>query len=158
MVKRPRVIPGKSKNTVRGATVAECKYLGTSCPQPVYMLKRASECHRRYGISACPTDALALTNRLVVHPADFPEEVEYVRVKGKYILGIVRDNTGSLPPKTIGPSKPIRMWVGLSMQGEQVEVEVYQPQNGDWAGNIDLEVSTCCATNLQRFFGRQCVI
>lgn len=27
------------------------------------------------------------------------------------------------------------------MQGEQVEVEVYHPQNGDWAGNVDLEVS-----------------
>lgn len=27
------------------------------------------------------------------------------------------------------------------MQGEQVEVEVYQSQNGDWAGNVDLEVS-----------------
>ncbi|KAJ9118952.1 hypothetical protein QFC24_005918 [Naganishia onofrii] len=93
-----------------------------------------------YGIASCPTDALALTNRLVVHPSDFPEDAEYVRVKGKYILGIVRDNTGSLPPKTIGPSKPIRMWVGLSMQGEQVEVEVYHPQNGDWAGNVDLEV------------------
>ncbi|KAI5455049.1 transport between ER and Golgi ATPase protein [Naganishia albida] len=93
-----------------------------------------------YGISACPTDALALTNRLVVHPSDFPEEVEYVRLKGKYILGIVRDPTGSLPVRTIGPSKPIRMWCGLSMQGEQVEVEVYQPQNGDWAGNVDLEV------------------
>lgn len=27
------------------------------------------------------------------------------------------------------------------MQGEQVEVEVYHPQNGDWAGSVDLEVS-----------------
>lgn len=26
------------------------------------------------------------------------------------------------------------------MQGEQVEVEVYNPQNGDWAGSVDLEV------------------
>jgi hypothetical protein len=27
------------------------------------------------------------------------------------------------------------------MQGEQVEIEVYEPKNGDWAGNVDLDVS-----------------
>jgi hypothetical protein len=107
-----------------------------------------------------------LTNRLVVHPQDFPEDIDYVRLKGRYVLGIVyvdsvksarqslqltpamlyasRDNTGSLQPREIGPSKHIRQWVGLSMQGEQVEVEVYEPQNGDWAGNVDLDVSIWC--------------
>ena len=53
-----------------------------------------------------------------------------------------RDNTGSLQPREIGPSKHIRQWVGLSMQGEQVEIEVYEPKNGDWAGNVDLDVSS----------------
>jgi len=108
-----------------------------------------------------------LTNRLVVHPQDFPEDIDYVRLKGRYVLGIVyvdsvksarqslqltpamfyasRDNTGSLQPREIGPSKHIRQWVGLSMQGEQVEVEVYEPQNGDWAGNVDLDVSIWCS-------------
>lgn len=28
------------------------------------------------------------------------------------------------------------------MQGEQVEIDVYEPKNGDWAGNVDLDVST----------------
>jgi len=41
-----------------------------------------------FNIAACPNEALALTNRLIVHPSDFPEGVDYVRLKGKYILGI----------------------------------------------------------------------
>jgi hypothetical protein len=26
------------------------------------------------------------------------------------------------------------------MQGEQVELEIYRPKDGDWAGNVDLDV------------------
>lgn len=91
-------------------------------------------------MAACPSDTLALTNRLVVNPNDFDSSVEYVRLKHNHILSIIPDPTGQLPPRTIGPSKGIRQWAGISMQGEQVEIEVYNPKNGDWAGSVDLEV------------------
>jgi vesicle-fusing ATPase len=42
-----------------------------------------------YGVAPCPSDPLALTNRLVVHPADFPHDVEFVVVRDKYIFSIM---------------------------------------------------------------------
>lgn len=44
---------------------------------------------RRYGVAPCPSDPLALTNRLVVHPADFPQDVEFVMIRNQYILSIM---------------------------------------------------------------------
>lgn len=43
----------------------------------------------RYGVAPCPSDPLALTNRLVVHPADFPEDVEFALIRNQYILSIM---------------------------------------------------------------------
>lgn len=43
----------------------------------------------RFGIAACPSDALALTNKLVVNGQDFPPHVEFVRLKGKYVMAIM---------------------------------------------------------------------
>lgn len=42
-----------------------------------------------FGIAACPSDALALTNKLIVNGQDFPPHVEYVRLKGKYVMAIL---------------------------------------------------------------------
>ena len=52
-----------------------------------------------------------------------------------------RDPTGTLPPGSLGPSKFIRQWIGLSAVGERVECEPYGPGNGDWASSVELEVS-----------------
>jgi vesicle-fusing ATPase len=43
----------------------------------------------QYGIAPCPSDPLALTNRLVVHPADFPPEVEFVILRNHFVLSIM---------------------------------------------------------------------
>lgn len=43
----------------------------------------------RYNIASCPNDALALSNRLVVNANDFAEDVDYVKLKGRYVLGIM---------------------------------------------------------------------
>jgi vesicle-fusing ATPase len=83
---------------------------------------------------------LALTNRLVVNPADFPQDVECVILRGKYILSIIRDNTGTLPPRHLGPSKIQRQWMGLSAVGETVDCEPYNPGSGDFASDVELEV------------------
>jgi hypothetical protein len=43
----------------------------------------------RYGVAPCPSDPLALTNRLVVHPADFPPEVEFVIIRNHFVLSVM---------------------------------------------------------------------
>ncbi|BEI82591.1 hypothetical protein CcaverHIS002_0304590 [Cutaneotrichosporon cavernicola] len=93
-----------------------------------------------FGIAPCPSDPLALTNRLVVNPADFPQDVENVILRGKYILSIIRDNTGTLPPRHLGPSKIQRQWMGLSAVGETVDCEPYRAGSGDFASDVELEV------------------
>lgn len=93
-----------------------------------------------FGIAPCPSDPLALTNRLVVNGADFPQDVEFVRLNHRFICSIIRDPTRTLLPKHVGPSKIIRQWVGLSAVGETVELESYHPGAGDWASSAELEV------------------
>ncbi|KAK1921264.1 putative vesicular-fusion protein sec18 [Papiliotrema laurentii] len=94
-----------------------------------------------FNIAPCPSDPLALTNRLVVHPGDFPPDVEFVVLRDKFVLSIIRDPTGTLPPRHLGPSKIIRQWVGLSAVGETVECAPYHPSNGAWASSVELEVA-----------------
>ncbi|CAD6580525.1 MAG: transport between ER and Golgi ATPase protein, partial [Tremellales sp. Tagirdzhanova-0007] len=93
-----------------------------------------------YNIAPCPSDPLALTNRLVVHSGDFPPDVEFVLLRNRFVLSIIRDPTRTLPPKHLGPSKFIRQWIGLSAVGETVECEPFHPSNGDWAASVELEV------------------
>ncbi|WRT63317.1 uncharacterized protein IL334_000222 [Kwoniella shivajii] len=93
-----------------------------------------------YNIAPCPSDPLALTNRLVVNPSDFSPDVEFVVMRNKFVFSIIRDPTHTLPPRHVGPSKIIRQWVGLSAVGETVELEPYHPGNGDWASTVELEV------------------
>ncbi|KAI9634251.1 putative vesicular-fusion protein sec18 [Dioszegia hungarica] len=93
-----------------------------------------------FNIAPCPSDPLALTNRLVVNGSDFPPEVEFVIIRNRFIFSIIRDPTRTLPPRHIGPSKIIRQWVGLSAVGETVECEPYQPGNGEWASSAELEI------------------
>lgn len=43
----------------------------------------------RYNIAPCPSDPLALTNRLVVNGGDFPQDTEYVIVRNRFIFSIM---------------------------------------------------------------------
>lgn len=61
-------------------------------------------------------------------------------MRNKFIMAVLRDPTGTLPRGTLGPSKIIRQWVGLSGIGERVDVEPYQPGSGEFATQVDLEV------------------
>jgi vesicle-fusing ATPase len=42
-----------------------------------------------YGVAPCPSDPLALTNRLVVNPNDFAPDVEFVILRDHFILSIM---------------------------------------------------------------------
>ncbi|KAI0065735.1 AAA-domain-containing protein [Artomyces pyxidatus] len=74
-----------------------------------------------FGVASCPSDALALTNCLIVNPSDF-RDGEPVLVKGEFPLTARHDNTGKLPPGTIGASAMQRQWIGLSITGDSVTV------------------------------------
>lgn len=78
---------------------------------------------------------------MVVNSADFPKDCEFVIIRDRFVLSIIRDPTNTLPPRTLGPSKIIRQWIGLSAVGEQVECAPYTPGNGEWASSVELEVS-----------------
>ncbi|WVQ76632.1 hypothetical protein IAR50_006305 [Cryptococcus sp. DSM 104548] len=109
-----------------------------AAPQRGYQPQSTGSGRGVYGISTCPSESLALSNRLVVNRADFPDDVEFVRVRGRYVFAIVRDD--GVPRGTVGPSRHIRQWVGLSAHGEEVDLEPFQPGSGDWASSAQLEV------------------
>ncbi|KAH9959823.1 AAA-domain-containing protein [Russula dissimulans] len=72
-------------------------------------------------VKSSPSDSLALTNCLIVHPADF-KNGEHVLVKGEFPLTVRHDNTGLLPQGAIGASAVQRQWIGLSTIGDSVTV------------------------------------
>lgn len=92
-----------------------------------------------YNIDPCPSDPLALSNRLVVNEQDFGD-AEFAILRNQFIFSIIRDPTRTLRPGHVGPSKMIRQWVGLSAHGETVEAQPYNPGNGEWASSVELEV------------------
>ncbi|KAG2013221.1 vesicular-fusion protein sec18 [Coprinopsis cinerea AmutBmut pab1-1] len=75
-----------------------------------------------FEILSCPSDALALSNCLIVNPSDF-QDGQHVLVNGNFVLTTRHDNTGKLPPGAIGPSAMQRQWVGLSVGGTPATVE-----------------------------------
>ncbi|KAJ3516142.1 hypothetical protein NLJ89_g1302 [Agrocybe chaxingu] len=96
-----------------------------------------------YAVAGCPSDALALTNCLIVHPSDFPQG-QHVLVNGIFPLTVRHDNVGKLQPGTIGASQPQRQWIGLSLTGDQATVEPLpmppSPGCPSFLQGIDLEV------------------
>ncbi|KAH9482940.1 Vesicular-fusion protein sec18 [Psilocybe cubensis] len=96
-----------------------------------------------YGVAASPSDALALTNCLIVHPSDFNPGT-HVLVNGSYALTVRHDNTGKLQPGVIGASAMQRQWIGLSLTGDQASVEPLpsppHPAAPSFLQSIDLEV------------------
>ncbi|OCH95930.1 AAA-domain-containing protein [Obba rivulosa] len=91
-----------------------------------------------FGVVAAPSDALALTNCLIVHPADF-QQGEHVLVKQQYPLTVRHDNTGKLARGTIGASSMQRQWIGLSLTGDEVTVEPL-PSPPQYVQGADIEV------------------
>jgi len=96
-----------------------------------------------YGVAGCPSDALALSNCLIVHPADF-QPGQHVLVKGAYPLTTRHDNTGKLQRGTIGASAMQRQWIGLSLSGDEVTVEPLpyppSPSAPSYLASLDVEV------------------
>jgi vesicle-fusing ATPase len=95
----------------------------------------------------------------MVYSSDF-RDGQHVLIKGGFVLTTRyynqilsdtqpnlhqrHDKTGTLQPGTIGPSKPQREWIGLSLTGDQVTVEPLpqppHPSAPAYLQSIDLEV------------------
>ncbi|KAG5648754.1 hypothetical protein DXG03_000101 [Asterophora parasitica] len=96
-----------------------------------------------YAVVGAPSDALALSNCLIVHPSDF-QQGQHVLVKGGFSLTVKHDNTGKLAPGSVGASAVQRQWIGLSLTGDQVTVEPLppppHPSAPSFLQSIDIEV------------------
>ncbi|TFK55646.1 AAA-domain-containing protein [Heliocybe sulcata] len=90
-----------------------------------------------YGVVSCPSDALALTNCIIVHPSDFAPG-QHVLVKSAFPLTTRHDNTGKLQPGTIGASASQRQWIGLSLSGDEVTVSPLP--DAPYLQSLDLEI------------------
>ncbi|TFY52939.1 hypothetical protein EVG20_g10336, partial [Dentipellis fragilis] len=87
-----------------------------------YEQPRAARGGGTFAVTSCPSDALALSNCIIAHPADFPNGVQ-VLVKGSFPATVRSDNTGKLSRGAIGFSAMQRQWIGLSLSGDSVTVE-----------------------------------
>ncbi|KAG6910791.1 hypothetical protein DXG01_007679 [Tephrocybe rancida] len=96
-----------------------------------------------YQVVGAPSDALALTNCLIVHPSDFQQGL-HVLVKGEFAITVRHDTTNKIQPGTIGASATQRQWIGLSLSGDQVSVDILppppHPSAPAYLQSIDLEV------------------
>ncbi|KAF6762015.1 vesicular-fusion protein SEC18 [Ephemerocybe angulata] len=99
--------------------------------------------HGKFGVVSSPSDALALSNCLVVHPSDFPQGA-HVLINGAYALTTRHDNTGKLAPGVIGASAVQRQWIGLSLTGDEASVEPLpsppHPAAPSFLQSIDIEI------------------
>lgn len=96
-----------------------------------------------FGVASSPSDALALTNCLIVHPSDFALG-QHVLINGAYALTVRHDNTGKLQQGMIGASAMQRQWIGLSLSGDQATIDSLpappHPAAPAYLQSVDLEV------------------
>ncbi|KAL1940022.1 hypothetical protein VTO73DRAFT_9357 [Trametes versicolor] len=91
-----------------------------------------------FSVQPSPSEPLAYSNCLIVNASDFPQG-QHVVVKQAYPLTTRHDNTGKIPPGTIGASAAQRQWIGLSLAGDTVTVEP-MPSPPPYLESVDLEV------------------
>ncbi|KAI0797023.1 AAA-domain-containing protein [Abortiporus biennis] len=91
-----------------------------------------------FGVVAAPSDALALSNCLIVNPNDF-QQGQHVLVKQQFPLTTRVDDTGKLQSGVIGASALQRQWIGLSVSGDEVTVEPL-PYAPSYLQSLDIEV------------------
>ncbi|PFH51344.1 hypothetical protein AMATHDRAFT_3193 [Amanita thiersii Skay4041] len=110
-------------------------------PPPQLQQHRAGN---SFAVTSSPSDALALTNCLIVNPLDFPAG-QHVLVNGNFAITVKHDNTNKLQPGTIGASAMQRQWIGLSLTGDFATVEPLpfppSPVAPAFLQAVDLEIS-----------------
>ncbi|KAJ7126428.1 vesicular-fusion protein SEC18 [Mycena crocata] len=91
-----------------------------------------------YNVESSPSNPLALSNRLVVHPSDF-QQGQHVLCKGQFPVTVIHDNTGKLRPGCIGANAMQRQWIGLAVAGDTIPIEPC-PSPPNYLQSLDLEV------------------
>ncbi|EJD01552.1 AAA-domain-containing protein [Fomitiporia mediterranea MF3/22] len=95
----------------------------------------------RDAIVQCPSDALALTNKLILHPQAGFRDGDHVIVKDAFPATVKLDNTGKLHPHEVGASSMHRQWMGLSLSGDQVPIQPLPPaMSRAYLQSLDLDV------------------
>ncbi|SPC60732.1 probable SEC18 - vesicular-fusion protein, functional homolog of NSF [Ustilago sp. UG-2017b] len=93
-------------------------------------------------IVKCP-DQLTHSNCIIVNGQEWGS-TQYVLVDGMYVFTAKADTTGQIEPGTLGTALLQRKWAGLSVQGQVVQAESYDPfafGNSVYLGSIDIEVA-----------------
>ncbi|ORX86714.1 AAA-domain-containing protein [Basidiobolus meristosporus CBS 931.73] len=93
-----------------------------------------------FKVAKCPSDALALTNLLVVSPKDFDPSTRYVSLNDQFVFTIHFDN--SFPSGQIGTTLFHRRWASLSLN-QEVYIQPYDPLSEGvdvYLGSLNLEV------------------
>ncbi|CAH1756857.1 10061_t:CDS:10 [Entrophospora sp. SA101] len=105
-------------------------------PSPVQNSPQA----QKMKVAKCTSEALALTNYLLVSPIDFHSSVRYVIIDGQFVFSIRLEN--SQPSRQIGTSMAHRRWASLSLN-QEVSVAPFDPYSDGpniFLGNLELEV------------------
>nr|CAG8448754.1 3914_t:CDS:10 [Entrophospora candida] len=105
-------------------------------PSPVQNSPQA----QKMKVAKCTSEALALTNYLLVSPIDFHSSVRYVIIDGQFVFSIRLEN--SQPSRQIGTSMAHRRWASLSLN-QEVTVAPFDPYSDGpniFLGNLELEV------------------
>ncbi|OCB85381.1 AAA-domain-containing protein [Sanghuangporus baumii] len=94
-----------------------------------------------FQVVSCPSDALALTNRLILHPQSGFRDGDHVLVKDAFPATVKYDNTGKLHTHEVGASALQRQWMGLSLSGDQISVQpLPAAMSRAYIQSLDLEV------------------
>lgn len=92
-----------------------------------------------FEVVSCPSNTLALLNRIVLHPNSGFRDGDHVLVKGMFPLTVKLDK--ALQPFQVGASATQRQWIGLSLSGDQVPVQALPPAMArTYLQSLDLEV------------------
>ncbi|KAJ7693898.1 vesicular-fusion protein SEC18 [Mycena rosella] len=91
-----------------------------------------------FNVEGAPSNPLALSNRLVVHPSDF-QQGQHVLCKGQFPVTVIHDNTGKLRPGCIGAALMQRQWIGLAVAGDTIPIEPC-PTEPSYLQSLDLDV------------------
>ncbi|ORY80718.1 vesicle-fusing ATPase [Leucosporidium creatinivorum] len=95
----------------------------------------------RYAVVEAPSAGHALSNRIVLNERDWGG-VPYVVIKGKYVYATLMDP--SIQPGCIGAARLVRQYAQLSMSGDQVDVEAFDPSSigsDIYLASLDLEIA-----------------
>ncbi|TKA53436.1 hypothetical protein B0A53_04430 [Rhodotorula sp. CCFEE 5036] len=109
----------------------------------------ASTAGGRFAVVEAPSASHALSNRIVLSEADWAG-TPYVAIKGQFLYSTMFDS--KVAAGTIGASRLVRQFAGLSQSGDVVDVEPFDPYSlgsDIYLASLDLEVAYWFEKNAQ---------